>query len=339
MNYNEDPVTIDLYPELAFEEDLTPDVAGVEIEERCNKIHKACKGWGTDEDALVEALGMTTTEERMTIPIKYQDIHDEELRSLMKKECGKGDLGLALQYLGVTPVEAECRMIKKACDGIGTDERLLYTILCGRSNKDMEQLKKTYYKVFTDDLMAKIVGESGGSLKQVLVGSIQAAEEEYDTDYHTEEKAEEDAEAVYEAGQGSWGTDEDKIVKLIVMSPPKHLKKVNEYYCDKYGYTLFKAIEKELGGESEGALLYTLGIKLKPYETIAKLIKSACAGIGSDELLLTCTLIRYQNHLPWVCMAHEKLFEKSVQTRVKDECRGDYESLLLAIVNKVSPDE
>ena len=68
-------------------------------------------GWGTDEDALVEALGMTTTEERMTIPIKYQDIHDEELRSLMKKECGKGDLGLALQYLGVTPVEAECRMI------------------------------------------------------------------------------------------------------------------------------------------------------------------------------------------------------------------------------------
>ena len=44
MNYNEDPVTIDLYPELAFEEDLTPDVAGVEIEERCNKIHEACKG-------------------------------------------------------------------------------------------------------------------------------------------------------------------------------------------------------------------------------------------------------------------------------------------------------
>jgi hypothetical protein len=38
-------------------------------------------------------------------------------------------------------------------------------------------------------------------------------------------------------------------------------------------------------------------------------------------------------------MAHEELFEKSLQTRIKKECRGDYENLLLAIVNKVSPDE
>lgn len=230
-------------------------------------------------------------------------------------------------------------MIKKACDGIGTDEDLLYSILCGRSNKDMEQLKKTYYKLFTDDLVSKVSGETSGALKKVLLGSLQAAEEEYDLDYHTDEKAEEDAEAVFESGQGRWGTNEDKMVKLVVMSPPKHLKKVNEYYCDKYGYTVAKAIEKELGGESEGALLYTLGIKLKPYITIAKLIKSACAGIGTDELMLTCTLIRYQSHLPWVCMAHEDEFGKSVQTRVKSECRGDYENLLLAIVNKVSPEE
>ena len=50
--------SIDLYPELIHEEDLTPD-CGVEIDETCEKIHKACKGWGTDEDALIEALGNT----------------------------------------------------------------------------------------------------------------------------------------------------------------------------------------------------------------------------------------------------------------------------------------
>ena len=295
-------------------------------------------GWGTDEGGLIEALGMTTSGDRMTIPIKFKDIFDKDLKSLMEKECGS-DLGLALQYLAVSPVQAECYMLQKACDGIGTDDRLLYSILCGRSNKDMEQLKKTYYKLFTDDLVSRVTGEVSGALKKVVVGSLQAAEEEYDLDYHTDDKAKEDAEAVFEAGQGRWGTDENKIVKLVVMSPPKHLKLVNEHYCDKYGYTLFKAIEKELGGESEGALLFTLGIKLKPFVTIANLIKSACKGIGTDELLLTCTLIRYQNHLPHVCMAHEELFEKSLQTRIKKECRGDYENLLLAIVNKVSPDE
>mmetsp|Transcript_8376 Transcript_8376/g.15799 ORF Transcript_8376/g.15799 Transcript_8376/m.15799 type:complete len:341 (+) Transcript_8376:64-1086(+) len=340
MNYSEDPKTLNLYPEVAFEEDLTPDDIGEEIVEKCHAIQKACKGWGTDEDALIQALGLTTAEERMKIPIKFKEIFDgDDLMTLMRKECGKGDFGLALQYLSLSPMEAECAMIKKASDGFGTNEKLLYSILCGRSNKDMELLKKTYYKMYTDDLVSLVTSEVGGDLKKVLVGCLQAAEEEYDEGFHTEEKAKEDAEAIYESGQGRFGTDETKLVKVIVMAPPKHLKKVNEYYADKYGYTLFKAVEKELGGDSESALLYTLGIKLKPFETIAKFIKSACAGFGTDELLLTCTLIRYQQYLPYVNASHEEQFEKSIQKRVRSECGGDYEKLLLAVVDAVSPEE
>ena len=44
MNYNEEPVTISLYPALALEEDLAPEDCGWEIEERCNAIQAACKG-------------------------------------------------------------------------------------------------------------------------------------------------------------------------------------------------------------------------------------------------------------------------------------------------------
>ena len=44
MNYNEDPKTLNLYPEVAFEEDLTPDDIGEDIVEKCNAIQKACKG-------------------------------------------------------------------------------------------------------------------------------------------------------------------------------------------------------------------------------------------------------------------------------------------------------
>jgi hypothetical protein len=35
-------------------------------------------------------------------------------------------------------------------------------------------------------------------------------------------------------------------------------------------------------------------MKLKPFPTIAKLVKSACAGIGTNEMLLIDTIIRYQ---------------------------------------------
>lgn len=82
-----------------------------------------------------------------------------------------------------------------------------------------------------------------------------------------------------------------------------------------------------------------LGMKLRPYETIAKLIKSACAGIGTDELLLTTCIIRYQHVMHQVQTAHIELFGKTIHERVRHEAGGDYKKLLLAVLNTVWPED
>ena len=40
---------LSLYPDLVHKNDLSPDAFGAEIDDACNKIQSACKGWGTDE--------------------------------------------------------------------------------------------------------------------------------------------------------------------------------------------------------------------------------------------------------------------------------------------------
>ena len=50
-------------------------------------------------------------------------------------------LGVGLRILAVNPVEADVYLIRKACKGIGTDEVLLYSIVLGRTNKEIEILK------------------------------------------------------------------------------------------------------------------------------------------------------------------------------------------------------
>jgi hypothetical protein len=40
---------LDIFPTIVHEGDLTPDAFGPEIEARCQEIHDACKGFGTDE--------------------------------------------------------------------------------------------------------------------------------------------------------------------------------------------------------------------------------------------------------------------------------------------------
>ena len=261
-----------------------------------------------------------------------QELFGKELLAVVKSECGNKDFGTALQFLSVNPCEAECLMIDKATKGVGTDELLLITIICGRTNSEMELLKKTYFNVHTKDLGRKLDSELGGDLEQLIFNVLQADEKDFDPDFHTEERAKQDADAIHKMGQGRWGTNEAGLFKLIVASPPKYVKMINNSYADKFGYTLPKAFEKELGGAVETAALFMIGMKLKPIETVAGLIEKACKGIGTNELLLTTVLIRYQDVMGQVNVAHQELYGQSIEDRVKKEVRGDYEKLLLNIL-------
>jgi Annexin len=184
----------------------------------------------------------------------------------------------------------------------------------------------------TKDLGRKLDGELGGALELLIFNVLQAAEEEYDPDFHTAAKMVEDVGKIYKMGQGKFGTDEKGLFKILCAAPPEYLKKLNLLYVDKYGYTLVKALEKELGGAVQKAAMFMVGMKLKPFEEVAKLIKTACAGMGTNELLLTSTLIRYQGILKEVALAHVELYGETIRDRVKKECGGDYERLLLEIL-------
>jgi hypothetical protein len=176
------------------------------------------------------------------------------------------------------------------------------------------------------------------AVPRLIFTCLQAGEEDYDPQFHTLQRAHEDAEIIYSKGQGRWGTEERGIFKIICASPPQHLANINTIYAEKYGYTLMKAMEKELEGHAKDAAVFLVGMKLKPFETISNLIKHACAGIGTDELLLTCCCIRYQIVMPQVMAAHIELFGKTIHERVRHECSGHYKEVLLAVLNTAWPE-
>jgi hypothetical protein len=327
----------ELYPELVYDDTIVPsnfeDLD--DVDDACEAIYKACKGWGTDESGLIHALGTKTPEERVKIYYRYEELKGKNLAKLIKSELS-GDFKTAMELFAYPPDIAECKMIHMACKGMGTNESLLYPIILGRTNREIEQLKKMYYKIYGSDLGSKIGGETSGKFERLLFNALQGIEEEYDPEYHTEAKAEEDAEAFYEAGQGRWGTDESSIFKLLCASPPEHLYTVNEIYVEKHGYTVWKAIQKELSGTVEDATFYLWEFKMKPAEAAAAQIKKACAGFGTDEEALSCCIVRYHKILDSVVGAHEALYDKTLQKRIESETRGDYEKFLVQVINSSS---
>lgn len=280
-------------------------------------------------------MASQSPETRCKVHLRYKQLYDKELTDVIKSECGKRAFGQVLQFLATDPLTAECMMINKACSGIGTKEFLLTTILCGRTNKEMEMLKKKYFDLYSKDLGRVLDSEMGGDLEKLVFNVLQASEEDYDPEFHTEDKMKEDVKKLHEAGLGSFGTDEVNLFKILCASPSEYLKGLNLAYADKYGYTLTKACEKELKRDAEAAALFMLGMKLKPYEEVAKVINRACKGLGTDELLLSTILIRYQLIMSEVQKAHEELYGKSILERVKSETRGDYEKVLVALLETV----
>lgn len=321
-----------LYPAFVLEGDLSPDTFGSAVDEVCMEINDACKGFGTNEEKLLKAMGGMTPDMRAKVPIRYRAMFGQSLSDVMRSECGNRDFGQALQLLAVPPHVAECDMIEMSTKGMGTNEKLLSTIIMARTNAEMELLKKTYFELYTKDLGRELDKDLGGHYEQLIVNCLQASEQEYDPDYHTEDKAREDAKALYEMGQGKWGTNEKGLFKMLCSMPSRHLSAVNKIYAEEYGYTIPKVMQKELAGDLEWAATFMVNLKLKPEDAVADMIHECCKGFGTNELLLTASLIRYQAILKRVKIVYMEQYGKSLEDTIKDETRGDYEKILLKIL-------
>jgi Annexin len=182
-------------------------------------------------------------------------------------------------------------------------------------------------------LERRIAIELTGNLDTLAKWVLKGAEEEFDPRIHTDAKMEQDAEKLRSMGEGRIGTNESGIFKLLCTSPPKYLQGVNSKYEQKYGHDLVKTIQREFSGQLETATLFLLRMKLDPYEQVARMIHDACKGIGTNELLLTSYLIRYQKLMKEANAAHNRMYKKSVQNLVKFETSGDFEKLLVEVVD------
>jgi len=323
-------MTVDLYPPGVT--DSSPDLSGDALEEIITEIHDAFKGFGTNEKRLLRVMGQQTPSQRCKVHLAYKQKYGKELKDDMKKEVGGRAFGQALQYLSVAPDMAECHMLRDACKGIGTDEQLVVSIISGRTNEEMDILKKKYFELFTKDLGSVLASETTGTLEYLCLNVLQAAEDSMDESVYNDEKMAQDIKTLYDAGQGKLGTKEKEIFKILCKSPPEYLLKMNLQYADKHGLTLVKMLETEMGGISKEAAGFMFGMKIKPYEEIAKLIERACKGFGTNETLLASALIRYHQVMPQVMVAHVELYGMTIQDRVKKETRGDFEALLMELL-------
>ncbi|KYO29234.1 annexin A13 [Alligator mississippiensis] len=263
-----------------------------DAERDAKKLHKACKGMGTDEKTIIEILSSRSSEQRQQVKEKYKTIYSKDLEEVLKGELSGNFEKTALALL-CRPCEYEAQELQKAMKGGGTDESLLIEILCTRTNQAdrdeeqdinaelAEQDAKNLYEAGegrwgTEELAFNVI-LAKRNVKQ-LRATFQAYEKLHGKDIEEAIKSETSgnlekayltlvrcakdcqgyfATCLHESMKGT-GTDEETLIRILVTRAEIDLPTIKEKFKQLYNSSLAQAIQSDTSGDLRKLLVALL---------------------------------------------------------------------------------
>ncbi|XP_043462451.1 annexin B10 [Leptopilina heterotoma] len=293
-------------------------------------LRTAMKGFGTDEQAIIDILTARSNAQRQEIAKFFTQEYGRNLIDDLKSELG-GKFEDVIIALTVTPVDFMAKQLQKAMAGIGTEEETLVEILCSRDNNEVKEIVDAYERLYDRPLAEHLCSETSGDFRRLLtliVTGVRNAQ----TEVHPE-RARETAEMLYNAGEGKLGTDEEIFNKILAHECFGQLKLIFEAYKDVSGRTIEQALNDEISGELKDAMLAIVECVQSPPAFFAKKLRKAMEGAGTDDQTLIRIIVsRSEIDLGNIKEEYERLFDKTLESSVKNETSGDYKRALIALI-------
>lgn len=293
-------------------------------------LRKAMKGMGTDEKVLIEILGTRSNEQIQAIVLAFKTQFGKDLADDLKSETS-GNFRQTILHRLYTPTKYDATQLHDAIKGAGTNEKVLIEILCTRNNAEIKAIKEEYKKMFSKDLEKDIVGDTSGHFRRLLVSLVQGARDESTNVDQAAAKA--DADALYKAGEGQWGTDESKFNQILVSRSAAHLRVVFDEFKKIAKHDIYTSISKEFSGDVEdGMLAVARSIEHAPTYFAERLYKSMKGAGTDDNSLIRLVISRSEIDMAEIKEAFQKKYGKTLASFIQGDTSGDYEKILMKLI-------
>ncbi|XP_036438917.1 annexin A5-like isoform X1 [Colossoma macropomum] len=291
-------------------------------------LHKAMKGLGTNEAAILQLLTARSNAQRQQIKAAYKTLHGKDLVSELKSEL-EGKFETLIVALMATPVMFDVTSLRNAIKGAGTDEKVLIEILASRNQNEIREIIKTYKQEYDRSLEDDVTGDIGGHLKEMLVILLQANRQPG----IQESTIQSDAQALFNAGEKKFGTDEDQFITILGNRSAEHLRRVFDAYMKLSGHQIEESIQRETSGGLREVLLAVVKCARSVPAYLAEcLYKSMKQGAGTDDATLIRIMVsRSEIDLLDIRAEFRKAFATSLHKMIKNDTHGDYCKTLLLL--------
>uniref|UniRef100_A0A3Q2E7S2 Annexin n=1 Tax=Cyprinodon variegatus TaxID=28743 RepID=A0A3Q2E7S2_CYPVA len=282
-------------------------------------LRKAMKGFGTDEQAIIELLGSRSVKQRVPLLRAYKTSYGKDLLKDLHSELS-GDFRNLVKAMLKSPAELDASELHDAMKGAGTDEACLIEVLSSRSNAEIKEINRVYKETYKKSLEDSIKSDTSGHFRRLLISLAQGNRDEREN--VDVSLAKQDAQALYAAGENKLGTDESKFNAILCARSR----------CFMNTRDIESSISREMSGDLESGMLAVVKcIKNTPGYFAWRLYKSM-KGLGTkDRTLIRIMISRSEVDLLDIRQEYVKNYGKSLYTHIHGDTSGDYRKLLLKL--------
>ncbi|XP_067828590.1 annexin A11-like isoform X2 [Heptranchias perlo] len=305
------------------------DASGFDALRDAEVLRKAMKGFGTDEQAIIDVVAHRSSKQRQQIVLSFKTAYGKDLIKELKSELS-GNFEKAVLALLKNSTLYDATELKEAIKGAGTDEQCLIEILASRSNADIHNINKVYKAEFKKTLEQDIKGDTSGHFERLLISLVQGnRDESQNVDITLVKK---DAQEMYNAGEGRMGTDESKFNAILCARNRSHLKAVFEEYRQVCKHDIEKTISREMSGNLERGMLAVVKCLRNTPGFFAERLYKSMKGLGTDDKTLIRIMVsRCEVDMLDIRAEFKRMYGKSLYSFISDDSSGDYRKLLLQL--------
>ncbi|XP_029108155.1 annexin A5-like [Scleropages formosus] len=290
-------------------------------------MHKAMKGLGTDEAAILQLVTSRSNAQRQQIKAAYKTLYGKDLVHDLKSELS-GKFEKLILALMMPPVIYDATELRNAIKGAGTDEKVLIEILASRTPEQVREIIAVYKREFDKNLEDDVTGDTSGYFERLLVILLQASRQQgVDAG-----KVEQDAKDLFAAGEAKVGTDEEKFINILGNRSFEHLRKVFEAYMKLSGYEIEESIQRETSGSLRSLLLAVAKCARSVPAYLAECLYHSMKGLGTDDhTLIRIMVSRSEVDMLDIRAQFRRMFAKSLHHMISGDSSGDYKKTLLLL--------